>query len=297
MNSTAEADHKTGRAGRFAGRWDRLTRVLCGLLAGLGAVLSCAETQAGPLASPGCLDGGEPARVAAVEPTLDLRLSDGRVVRLPGIDAPRVAEGSTADASRAVLTRWLTDRPVTVRTLAAEPDRWNRTVALVFAAPVADPAEESGAGRVSVVEALIEAGLTRARTDPRTAACWRTYQALEQQARAAGLGLWQDGRYAVIAADDRARLLASTGTMAIVEGRIVRIVEGRARTYLSFGTDGKADFAISLDRAAAARFRADNVDVRAWRGRPLRVRGFLDDRFGLQIELTSIDQIEFTDLR
>lgn len=253
---------------------------------------------AGSLAVPGCLDGGEPATVAEVDPDLGLRLGDGRVVGLPGIDAPRGVDGPVDGAARAMLTQWLLGRSVTVRTLAAEPDRWGRTVALVFAGGATGaPSDEGAVGRVSVVEALLEAGLARARPDPRTATCWPAYLDLERSARTAGLGLWKDPRYAVIAAVDRSRLLASTGTLAIVEGRIVRIVEGRARTYLSFGSNGRADFAISIDRGGAASFRKAGVDFGAWRGRLVRVRGFLDDRFGLQIELTSTDQIEFTDLR
>lgn len=82
--------------------------------------------------------------------------------------------------------------------------------------------------------------------------------------------------------------------MAIVKGQIVRIVEGRARTYLAFGHAGREDFALSVPKAVATKWRAAGVDPASWRNCDLQARGFLDDRFGLQIELTSTDQIEFT---
>ena len=190
--------------------------------------------------------------------------------------------------------RWLKDRSVEVRPLAPEPDRWGRVPALIFAGqPGPDGSAGTGA-TVSVTEALIDAGLARARPDLRIAPCWSAFLALERGARDAELGLWREPRYAVIRAEDRARLLAETGRMAIVEGRVVRIVEGRARTYLSFGTQGRTDFAVAVAKPVMARLRATGVDPGGWQGRQLRVRGLLDDRFGLQIELTSADQIEFT---
>ena len=244
----------------------------------------------GALPSPGCLDGGDPARIGSIGPELDIVLVDARDIILPGIEPVRPSSDAEAKAAQQALSRWLVGQTVNVRTLAAEPDRWGRTVALAFA----DQTTPATGARVSVAEAILDAGFARARPDPRLGDCWRVFVDDEARARAAGLGLWTQSRYAVIAADDRARLLTGTGSMVIVEGRIARIGEGRTRTYLSFG-DSRNDFAITVERRMVARLRAAGLDPVTWRGRQVRVRGFLDDRFGLQIDLTSVDQIEFTD--
>ena len=94
------------------------------------------KAWAGPLMSPGCLAGGEPHRVAAVNDELELELDDGRHVTLAGLALPR--DGSWPGTVEKALSSWLTGRTVLVRDVSAEPDRWNRVPALVFAAPLHD---------------------------------------------------------------------------------------------------------------------------------------------------------------
>lgn len=286
MDSTGARDHKPVGFGARSS-CNRLLRAVAIIWTALASPLAAADTGSAPAA--GCLDGGVPGQVASVEPDLDLKLTDGREVQLAGIDPWRPPENPDAVATRRTLASWLVGRTVLVRPLAAEADCWGRLPALVLT-----DGAPNGTGtadqRVPLAETVLDAGLARARPDPRLSGCW----AHEAAARTRRLGLWAQARYAMIAADDRARLLAGIGSMAIVKGRIVRIVEGRARTYLAFGHAGREDFALSVPKAVATKWRAAGVDPASWRNRDLQARGFLDDRFGLQIELTSTDQIEFT---
>ena len=271
---------------------------MAGVSAFAWALVYSGQALAGALSSPGCLDSGDAAQVASIGPGFDIVLADGRDVLLPGIDPAREdRDPAVAAEARASLTRWLAGRAVAVHPLGTAPDRWGRTVALVFAAGEETPAPAVSAaqGRVSVAEAMIEAGFARARPDPRIASCWTTFLAIESSARSARAGVWAQPSDAVIPAEARDRLRASLGSMAIVEGRIVRVGQGRTRLYLSFG-DGSA-FAIAVERRVAERLKAAGFDPAAWTGRRLRVRGYLDDRFGMQVELTSMDQIEFTEAR
>lgn len=293
MDSTGRRDHK-GRALRLGSQGrDRQVcrRWLPAAVAALTAIGSAnAPAVAGALSVPGCLDGGDPSQVTAVGSELDPVLADGRHILLPGIDPAPSGDRVAA------ISRWLAGRSVLVRSLSAEPDRWNCTPALIFAAGPELPSGDIGPGqRISVIEALLDAGLARARPDARVSACWPTLLALERHAREAGIGLWKQPRFAVIPADDRGRLVAETGRMAIVEGRIAGVTERRTRTYLNFGATGRGGFTVSVERRVAAKLKAAGTDVASWRGRQVRVRGFLDDRFGLQIELTTTDQIEFTE--
>lgn len=301
MDTTAEHADK-GVLGSAAETLRRPRTCVRGMPAGMIALASMlvffGQADAGALSSPGCLDGGDAAQVTAVGRRFDIVLADGRDVLLPGIDPARDdREAALAATARLSLGRWLAGRTVTMRPLETAPDRWGRTVALVFAAGETVPAAATAVdgGRVSVAEAMIEAGFARARPDPRIAPCWPTFLAIEAGARAAGAGLWRGPAGGVIPADAEDRLRASLGGMAIVEGRVGRVGEGRTRMYVSFGDGGRSGFAIAVDRRFAERLKAMGSDPAAWVGRTMRVRGYLDDRFGMQVELTSMDQIEFTD--
>jgi endonuclease YncB( thermonuclease family) len=291
MDSIGAADHKVKQPGpRLRGLHPSGLSILClAVLTGVGTA------AAGPLSSPGCMHGGEAAEVASATPDFGLKLADGRDILLAGIDPWRPADDPAVLKARRTLASWLDGRPVLVKPLSAQPDRWGRLPALAFAATPRSPNEGTvEEASVSVGEALIAAGLARARPDARVGSCWPTFLAQERDARRARLGLWAEARYSVIAANDRARLLASTGSMAIVKGQIVRVVESRARTYLAFGNHGRDDFALSVPGPLLAKWRASGTDPVTWKDRDVEARGFLDDRFGLQIELSSVDQIEFT---
>ena len=251
------------------------------------ALLLASPARAVTLASPGCQFGGTAATVATISASLDLELADGRTVRIPGLDPLDPDPGGQA---RSALSTWLIGRAVSVNVRAAEADRWGRTLALVFAEL---PGEATAS--VSVGEAMIDAGYARIRPDPLVAPCWATYRALESSARHAGLGAWQNPLLAVTAASDSAKLNREIGSMAIVEGRISSIRTGRARTYLGFDGQGRSGFAIAVDRRLLLQLTKAGTELKTWVGRTVRVRGFLDDRFGLQIELSSLDQVEFTE--
>ena len=272
---------------RWRGRKGGGTNGACAQAVCCAALLLTTPALGGTLTSPGCQFGGTAATVTAISPSLDLELTDGRTVRIPGLDP---VDPDPGEHARSALSAWLIGRTVSLNVRAAEPDRWGRTLALVFADLPGD-----AAAPVSVGEAMIDAGYARIRPDTLAAPCWATYQALETSARLAGLGAWRNPLLAVTAANDSGKLSRQTGSMAIVEGRISTIRTGRARTYLAFDGQGRSGFAIAVDRRLLLQLTKAGTELKTWVGRTVRVRGFLDDRFGLQIELSSLDQVEFTE--
>ena len=95
-------------------------------------------------ASPCLAACGRPAgrvQVVSVDERLDIELSDGRIVRLGGLDAPNADHGApeTANNARAFLGDRLVGREVDLIQFAGGTDRWGRTVAdLVVAIPETD---------------------------------------------------------------------------------------------------------------------------------------------------------------
>lgn len=227
--------------------------------------------------------------VAAVDPRLELRLADGRRLRLVGVDPAGSTPGDPdlGETSRVALAAAIAGRPVAIRLLSDKPDRWGRLPAMAFLD--GDPAP-GGLARL-----VIAAGLGRALLDPAAHACRDALLAAEAEARSARLGLWRDPYYGVLAVDDREAFSERSATTAVVEGRLWRVDAGPFRTKLRFAATGEGKrgllAAVVLPKVVK-RFEEGGVHFEALIGRTMRLRGLLDLRFGPQVELTGPDALE-----
>ena len=118
---------------------------------------------------------------------------------------------------RRIARRWLRDWSVAnikVHSPGLAEDRYGRLAALVA----------DGSGEFAQI-ALLRAGLARVAAPFGDLACARALIAAENQARAAGLGLWADPHYVSKNADNPADVIAVRGRVAVVEGRIQSVRE------------------------------------------------------------------------
>jgi len=67
----------------------------------------------------------------------------------------------------------------------------------------------------------------------------------------------------------------------------------RARVFLNFGENYSEDFTITFDRPVLRLFEEVGIDPLAYEGQTIRVRGWIREFNGPQIELTHPEQIEF----
>jgi endonuclease YncB( thermonuclease family) len=223
---------------------------------------------AAPAAASACGAPGATAELREAGPGGEIGLSDGRRVRLGGVQLAPGAQAAMGD--------WI-GRRVGVATLAAEPDRWGRTVV--------DLVDPSGP---SLALDLVTRGLAFVRPEPASRGCDGERFEAEAAARAAGEGAWADG--AVLAAQDAKALAAADGRFVVVEGVVRGVGEGRAKVYLDFGAKG--GFSVTVSRKAEDRFRRAGVDLSALAGRKVLVRGVVDNRFGPRIEIADPAMIE-----
>lgn len=255
---------------------------------GAPAVRAAAPPGAEPACAPAAEDG--PATVASVSDELDVTLADGRVLRLAGIAPPHPTPAAPDGPARARagLATWVADGSgaVFIRALAPAPDRWGRVPALLFRTATSDGSDIPA----SAAEALLRAGLARARPEPGVHACFPLFLRAEAVARSARLGLWGDPHYAVLAAGDAAGLADQAGDMALAEG-VLHLHEGRGALYLALGAD-RWGFAAVVSRRDAQRFARAGVDLHDYDGTPVRLRGDLDARFGPRMRLTEPDAVE-----
>jgi hypothetical protein len=238
---------------------------------------AAAATLALGLAAPafGCGAMTGQGRIAEATERGELRLDDGRALRLAGLDTP--APGSWLDR---IADRWA-GRDIRIAILAPAPDRWGRWLADVQATDGA-----------SLTDDLLAAGLVRVKPEFETRACEAARLVLENGARLDRLGLWA-APSAVIAATDAGALTEADGRFVVVEGRVRRIGLGRSRVYLDFG--GRGGFTVIALRKAEAAFQRRGQAFSSFAGQSVRVRGVLDGRFGPRIELADPLMIERTE--
>ncbi len=248
-------------------------------LAGSVILLALPARAACPVA------GDQRALVSAVSERGEIQLADGRTARLAGLDIPDPGRGDpkTAAQARAWLASRLVGREVGLSALSGRDDRWGRIPADIFAAG-------AGAPPASMALGLIAAGLARVRPEVEARDCRTERLAAEEAARANGLGLWADPYYGVVAASALDDLRQRDGRFAIVEGVVRRVGQGRARIYLDFG--GRDGFtAVATTRQVKA-FERAGIPLAGLAGARIRVRGAMDNRFGLRMTISAPDQIE-----
>jgi endonuclease YncB( thermonuclease family) len=250
---------------------------------------ACAALSAIVLASPCLAACGRPAgRVEAVgvDERLDIELSDGRIVRLGGLDAPTAESGAPeiAKGAREFLSQRLLGRDADLVQLAGGTDRWGRTVGDLV---VADPGE-GFAG--STAAALLTAGYARVRPEFETRSCAAERLAIEEKARRGELGIWREPEFVVIQSSNSAELRRRNGRFVVIEGMVRRLGFGRSRIYLELvPRDGPT---IVVGRKLETALAREGRPVRALVGQTIRARGALDDRFGPRIEVADPAMIE-----
>jgi endonuclease YncB( thermonuclease family) len=251
--------------------------------------IACAAVLLMAIADPGSAACGHLAgrvQAVSVDQRLDIALSDGRSVRLGGLDAPNSGRGAPeiAQAAHDFLSERLIGREADLIALAGATDRWGRTVA-----DLSLP-DSAGGPAGSTAAALLAAGLARVRPEFETRGCAAERLIIEDVARRAGLGIWRDPDFAVIQSTDSAALRRGDGRFVVIEGVVRRVGFARSRLYLELvPRDGPT---IVIARKLEPALAREGRPVGALVGQTIRARGPLDDRFGPRLEVGEPAMIE-----
>jgi hypothetical protein len=221
-------------------------------------------------------------RVTAIIDARTIRLDDGREVRLSGIET-NVA-GLNNDPS--ALASLIAGRDVTLQGEDDRPDRYGRQAGLVFLAGAPNPIQ---------IELLSKGAAVRALTVPNRD-CSAEWATAENRARDDRIGLWGSSS-ATKNAEMPGDILADTGRLAIVEGKVLSARQAGATFYINFGRRWTRDFAVTISRRMMPSFEAAGFDFKALEGKTVRVRGWVEKRGGPRIDLTSASQIELIGAR
>jgi endonuclease YncB( thermonuclease family) len=227
-----------------------------------------------------CAAEAQGLRAAQIIDGDTIGLSDGRVVRLAGIMAPKPpwAPEPLATAATRILARLVGERTLGLAPTGAGIDRHGRVLAHVF--------DRDG----SWLQAeLVRRGAVRVDTLPDGRERAGELLRLEAEARAARRGVWASRAFAVRDPETARRYL---DRFELVEGRVLKASTVAGRVYLNFGPDWRDDFTVAVPRENRPTFSAAGLDLRALQGKIIRVRGWIQWRDGPLIEAIHPEQIE-----
>jgi endonuclease YncB( thermonuclease family) len=229
-------------------------------------------------------DGKEIALVVDVTPRLELRLEDKRDLKMVGVEAPRPTpdDPDLDHKTQAQLREWLNGREIAFSRAGVESDRWGRMPAFVFV--ITDKVQ------LSVNKALLDSGLVRFEPSTEAMACRADFIEAEAGAREALFGLWSDPYYAIIEAGAPEAFADKVGSFVIVEGQVSNVESNSFRTSFYFGPRKGRDFSVAISQPHVKTIVG--LHLTDFIGETLRVRGLLDSRFGLQIEISNLDELE-----
>ena len=241
------------------------------------AALASLAAGGAALAAPCAFEVQGEGRVAAVIDARSFRLTDGREIRLAGIEPVSLEAGKSTPALSAIIA----GRDVTLRGDDDAPDRYGRQTAFVFLA-----GEEN-----SVQAALLAQGEAFAAADIADKDCASALLAAESAGRATKKGIWA-GPSATKNAESTGDILAGNGRFMLVEGRVLSVRQAGATTYLNFGRNWTRDFAVTISRRMLPSLEAAGMAPKSLENRRIRVRGFIETRTGPRIELLRPGQLE-----
>jgi endonuclease YncB( thermonuclease family) len=230
--------------------------------------------------TPAPCGGGEIAHatVARISDGRTFTLTDGREVRLAGIEVPPIplpqepnpAPGGAA--AKAALDALAGGDEVSLRRADIAADRYGRIVAYAYT--------ERDGDELFVQGELIASGFALVGDRIGNRACAGDLLRRENAARQARLGLWADPYYAVLDAGSSAAVLAHRGRFTLVEGKVVSVRDSGATTYVNFGRHWSQDFTVTVLKRNERNFAAAGLDLKTLAGRRVRVRGFVEQRAG-----------------
>ncbi|MEE8332472.1 MAG: thermonuclease family protein [Alphaproteobacteria bacterium] len=214
-----------------------------------------------------------------------LVLKGGVEVRLVGIQAPKLPLGRRsfkawplAPEAKAVLSRLTLGKQLALWYGGRKSDRHGRLLA-----HLTTPEGKWVQGE------LLGAGMARVYSFPDNRARVDEMLALERAARDGRRGIWAHRYYRILTPDS---LALHIGTFQIVEARVLAVALVRGRAYLNFGPDWRTDFTVSIARGKLRRGWRGADPGKLYKGKRLRVRGWLKSFNGPMIEATHPEQIE-----
>lgn len=226
------------------------------------------------------------AIVEDVVSPLIIKLDDGRLVHLAGMDMPDLDYYDPGDLSvttQKILRDFLNGKRVAVyQTSSKKSGRMNRLGHHIAHLVRVD-------NDVWAQGMLLSLGLARVRTTEYNPEMATQMLKLENSARLSESGLWAIDKYKVLSADKAEN---SIGSFQIVEGVIKSVSLKTNRIYLNFGDNWRKDFTVSISAFDRKKFTKQKIELQGWQGKRVRVRGWVESYNGPYMEINHPERFE-----
>jgi endonuclease YncB( thermonuclease family) len=220
------------------------------------------------------------ATVRSIADGRTLTLTDGRDVRLAGVEVPE-EQGA---AARAALEKLVAGRDIRLLKMGPDADRYGRFVGGI-----------AGADGKPIQLELLDKGHALVAGNAGSTGCAAAFLSAEKTARSAGIGLWGTAYYAAKDARDPKGILALRGRFAVVEGNVLSVRESGGTIYVNFGRRWTEDFTVTALKRNERTFSDAGLPLQKLEGRRVRIRGTVEERGGPWIEAMHPAQIEIVE--
>src|SRR5581483_2781710 len=119
--------------------------------------------------------------------------------------------------------------------------------------------------------------------------------AFEHAAREQKRGVWADPSSAPMRADDGASVSAQRGRFTLIEGQVLSVRESGSTIYVNFGRRWSRDFSVTILKRNRSIFASAGLEPKSLNGRRVRVRGWVEQRYGPIVEAARPEQIEIVE--
>ena len=250
-------------------------RSVCSFILTISAIIALAAASVSAHAASCAVETQDDGHVAEVIDGRSFRLSDGREIRLAGIEL------IAADDKGSALAALINDKDVSLRGADDTPDRYGRQTTFAFLA----------GSDMSVQAQLLAQGAALASVDVADQDCATALMAAEAEARTAKKGTWATSNV-IKNAESAADILAGIGRFMLVEGRVLSVRQAGTMTYLNFGRNWTRDFAATISRRMMPGVESSGLTLKSLENRRIRVRGWVEAHPGPRIEVVRVGQIE-----
>ena len=240
----------------------------------------------------GCYSKGfTEATVVEVRKPGILLLSDGREVRFANLLLPypppglsQIAEWSALDDVVRTIKHLFFGKTIYLVFGKYHKDRYGRLVAQVY--------YKQEGKLIWGQEQLVVSGRARVYSFGGHFICYSQLLKFENTARKQRIGIWKNDIYRVFDATHFEHLLLFVNQFQIVEGVVKAVALKRGNIYLNFGINWREDFTVKVRRKFWKKFEKAGFVPEFYRGKYLRVRGWIKDRNGPLIQVQHPSQIE-----
>lgn len=227
--------------------------------------------------------------VVLIEQVIDplrVRLQDGRIVQLAGIEIPdnhTANPGAISNKAYDLLKTMLEKKQATLYQTKDEGDgRRNRMGHYLGHL-------ETHEGRFWVQGALLVNGLARIQPGPVNTEMAQFMMIYETEAMEKKRGLWASDDFGVLTPETAETAM---NDWAIVEGKITKTGMSNNIVFLNFGDDWRRDFTIGVEGDARRQMGRKNIDLQSLGGKRVRVHGWVENYNGPYIKLSNAVWLE-----